>query len=181
MVLDRVRRAAQEQVAQARRDAERDQAKLRAGLEARIAAAEEARAGLQARAEQAEADTWQARLAARQAEARLTETRAAKAAAEQEARAAQGQVAAARQERDEAVACAKSRGGRGRVRGRAGRAGTRPSRPAPDDAEAGLQRPSADRDEAAGAARPTTTQEHDTPQPATKEKVSGAAGCTAAP
>ena len=47
-------RAAEEQVAQARQDAERDQAELRAGLQAQIAAAGEARAGLQARAGQAE-------------------------------------------------------------------------------------------------------------------------------
>ena len=39
----------------------RDQAELRAGLEAQIAALEEARAGLQARAEQAEAELQRAR------------------------------------------------------------------------------------------------------------------------
>ena len=48
-----MRGAAQEQVAQARRDAAREAAGLRAGLEAQVAAAEQARAGLQARAEQA--------------------------------------------------------------------------------------------------------------------------------
>ena len=57
--LDRAGRAADRQVAQARQDAARDQAELRAGLEAQIAAAEEARAGLQARAEQAEAEAGQ--------------------------------------------------------------------------------------------------------------------------
>ena len=72
-----MRRAAQEQVAQARQDTERDQAGLRAGLEAQIAAAEQARAGLQARAEQAET--------------REAEAREAKAAAEQ-ARAAQARA-----------------------------------------------------------------------------------------
>ena len=77
--LDRVRGAAAEQVAQARQEAVRDQAELRAGLEAQIAAAEEVRAGLQARAEQAEA--------------RLAEAQEAKAAAEQEARAEQARAA----------------------------------------------------------------------------------------
>jgi hypothetical protein len=48
-------------VAQARQDAARDQAELRAGLEAQIAALEEAQAGLQARAEQAEAELQRAR------------------------------------------------------------------------------------------------------------------------
>ena len=123
-----MRRAAEEQVAQARQDAERDQAGLRAGLEAQIAAAEEARAGLQARAEQAEADTWQARFAARQAEAQVAEAREAKAAAEQQARAAQEQLAAARQERDEAVAGAQSRAAG--AESRAGQAGQDAAEPA---------------------------------------------------
>ena len=56
--LDRVRGAAEEQVALARQDAAREAA---AGLEAQVAAGEEARAGLQARAEQADARLAEAR------------------------------------------------------------------------------------------------------------------------
>ena len=66
-----MRRAADEQVAQARQDAERDQAGLRAGLEAQIAAAEEARAGLQARAERPRLMRWTRVLRRAEAEARL--------------------------------------------------------------------------------------------------------------
>ena len=117
-------------MAQARRDAERDQAGLRAGLEAQIAAAEEARAGLQARAEQAEADTWQARFAARQAEARLAEAREAKAAAEQQARAAQEQAGRGAAGTGRGGDRRAVPGGRGRVLGRAGRAGRGRARPA---------------------------------------------------
>ena len=147
--LDRVRRAAEEQVVQVRQDAERDQAGLRAGLEAQIAAAEEARAGLQARAEQAEADRWQARQAARQAEAQLAEAREAQAAAEQQARTAREQLAAARQEPDDVVTGAQSRtaGAESRA-GQAGQDAAEPDRA--DDAQAEQQRPGADRDEAAG-------------------------------
>ena len=46
---------------QARQDAARDQAGLRAAFEAQIAAAEDARAALQARAEHAEAELQRAR------------------------------------------------------------------------------------------------------------------------
>ena len=85
-------RAAAEQVAAVRQDAAREQAELRAGLEAQIAAAEEARAGLAARAEQAEAEAGQARSAAAEADARLAEAVAGKAAAEQEVAAAESRA-----------------------------------------------------------------------------------------
>ena len=120
-----MRRAAEEQVAQARQSAGPDQA----GLEAQIAAAEEARAEFRARAEQAEADRWQARFAARKAEGQLAEAREAKADAEREARAAREQLAAVRRERDKAVNGAQSRA---------------------DDAEAEQQPPGSGRDEAGG-------------------------------
>ena len=121
--LDRVRRAAEEQVAQARQDAARDQAGLRAGLEAQ---GEEARAGLQARAERAR--LMRGGRAAREAEGRLAEALTSKAAAEQEARAAREQVAAARQERDEAVRGAESRAADSAGRSWTGCAGPRRSR-----------------------------------------------------
>ena len=87
-------RAAAERVAAVRRDAAREQAELRAGLEAQIAVAEEARAGLVARVEQAEAEAGQARSAVAEADARLAE--AASQAAEAESRADETGQAAAR-------------------------------------------------------------------------------------
>ena len=70
-------------------DAAREQAELRAGLEAQIAVAEEARAGLVARVEQAEGEAGQARSAVGETDARLAEAVAGKAAAEQEVAAAE--------------------------------------------------------------------------------------------
>ena len=103
----------QRQVTQARQDAARDQAGLRAAFEARIAAAEQARAALQARAEQAEAEAGEARAAAQQADARLTAALAAKAAAEQDAvaahEAAQARVAQAERAAEDQAGQAESR------------------------------------------------------------------------
>ena len=59
--LDQARQDADRQLAQVREDAARDQAGLRAALEARIAAAAVARDGFQARAEHAEAELQRAR------------------------------------------------------------------------------------------------------------------------
>ena len=155
-------RAAAEQVTAMRQDAAREQAELRAGLEAQIAAAEEARAGLVTRAEHAEAETGQARSAVAEADARLAEALAGKAAAEQKVAAAESRRPALEAEFGPPRSRREPRPGE-QTELRAdetGQAATRAREPAEsanaEHTEAELRRADADRD---NAARPAARQQ----------------------
>ena len=150
-------RAAAEQVTATRQDAAREQAELRAGLEAQTAAAEETRTGLVTRAEHAEAETGQARSAVAEADARLAEALAGKAAAEQKVAAAESRAGEAERAATEQVTAREQAELRADETGQAAARTREPAESAnAEHAEAELRRADADRD---NSARPAARQQ----------------------